>query len=216
MDSLIVRPAEPDDVGPLINLQFEVYPPPEFPPVNRWEASQIEAHMRLFPEGQPVALIDGRIVGAATTMIVPDEKASAPHTFLSIVGDSYLKNHDPEGGALYGVDILVSPFFRGRGVARALYEARFDLQRALGLEHFYAGARIPGYVEHADRMSAEEYVAKVVLGDIVDATLSKQLHLGFTVRGLLPAYLSDPETLDWAVLIDHPLREVPESEAGAG
>lgn len=210
--SVKVRQAEPGDIAQLVNLQFEVYPPPEFPPVNRWGASHLEAHHQIFPAGQLVAVLDGRIVGAATTMMTTKERCEKPHTFAEITGGARLLAHDDEGDALYGVDMLVSPFFRGQGVARQLYEARFALQRRLGLEGFYAGARIPGYAAVADEMSAEEYVRAVVAGDLEDPTLSRQLHVGFEARGVLPRYMPDPETRSFAVLIRRGLPLVDQAE----
>lgn len=207
--SVQVRQAETRDIAQLVNLQFEVYPPSDFPPVNRWGASHLEAHHAVFPDGQLVAVIDGRVVGSATTMITTKERAETPHTFAEITGGARLLAHDPDGDALYGVDMLVSPYFRGQGVARKLYDARFALQKRLGLDGFYAGARIPGYATVADRMSAEEYIQKVAAGELSDPTLSKQLHLGFRVKGVLPRYLSDPETRNYAALI---CRELPPRE----
>lgn len=201
MASVQVRQAEISDIAQLVNLQFEVYPPPDFPPINRWGASHLEAHQEIFPQGQLVAVIDGRIVGSSTSMITTRERAEKPHTFAEITGGARLLAHDPEGDVLYGVDLLVSPYFRGLGVAKKLYEARFLLQQRLGLDTLFAGARIPGYAPYASRMSAEEYVEKVVAGELRDPTLSMQLHLGFRVKGILPRYMPDPQTRNYAALI---------------
>lgn len=204
-----VRRARPDDIAQLINLQFEVYPPSGFPPVNRWGASSLEAHQRVFPEGQLVAEIEGRIVGAAVTLVGRAARFCQPHTFMQAIGNTKLKAHDPRGDALYGVDICVSPFFRRRGVARALYDARFDLQRRLKLRSFFAGARIPGYGALKDAVPVERYLDEVRRGERTDPTLSAQLKVGFQALLPLPGYLPDPETGDYAVLIR---RELPEAE----
>lgn len=212
MASVKVRPATPDDIAQLVNLQFEVYPPPRFPPVNRWGASHLEAHQALFPEGQLVAEADGRVVGAATTMVTTRDRAERPHTFSQITGGPRLSAHDPKGDSLYGVDILVSPFFRGQGVARELYDARFALQERLALESFYAGARIPGYGPVADGLSAEDYLEQVKAGEREDPTLTRQLHVGFEPLFVLPRYMADPETKNFAVLIR---RRLPAAKASS-
>ncbi len=211
--SVQVRQAEIDDIAQLVNLQFEVYPPSRFPPVNRWGASHLEAHQRVFPAGQLVAVAKGRIIGSTTTMITTKERSEAAHSFASITGNARLQAHDPDGDALYGVDLLVSPFFRGMGVARKLYDARFALQARLQLQGFYAGARIPGYAAVAEEMSAEEYLRLVLAGELSDPTLSRQLHVGFEALGVLPGYLSDPQTRDYAVLIRRQLPRVDQSPA---
>ena len=52
-------------------------------------------------------------------------------------------------------------------------------------------------------MTAAEYVVAVVHGEIVDHTLTFQLHEGFHVLAVIPHYLSaDSETLGWAALIE--------------
>ena len=50
-------------------------------------------------------------------------------------------------------------------------------------------------------MSAAEYAAKVVKGDLYDATLTFQLRNGFEVRGVLKDYLNEPAIDSWAALI---------------
>jgi GNAT superfamily N-acetyltransferase len=199
--SVDVRLATRDDIAQLINLQFEVYPPSGFPPVNRWNASSLEHHQRVFSSGQLIAEVDGRIIGASTTMMGRSERFERPHRFLEIIGSTRLEAHDPNGDALYGVDICVSPHFRRRGVGRALYEARFALQAAHRLPYFYAGARVPGFGALKDTLSIEQYIDEVKRGVRHDATLSVQLELGFEAVCPLHEYLQDPETANYAVLI---------------
>ena len=50
-------------------------------------------------------------------------------------------------------------------------------------------------------MSPEEYLAEVAAGRLFDPTVSKQMAVGFQVRGLLRDYAPDPETLGHAALI---------------
>jgi hypothetical protein len=50
-------------------------------------------------------------------------------------------------------------------------------------------------------MTAAEYVAKVVAGELTDPTLSFQLSNGFEVRGLLDNYIEDAADDGWAALI---------------
>jgi hypothetical protein len=50
-------------------------------------------------------------------------------------------------------------------------------------------------------MGVQDYVAAVVAGELFDPTLSFQLKEGFTVRGLLPDYLEDSASDNWATLI---------------
>ena len=53
----------------------------------------------------------------------------------------------------------------------------------------------------AGELSPESYLAEVAAGNRFDPTLTKQMALGFEVRGLLRDYAPDPETLGHAALI---------------
>jgi ribosomal protein S18 acetylase RimI-like enzyme len=129
------------------------------------------------------------------------QKAMTPHTWSEISGRGTISTHDPDADALYGVNIAVDPDCYGCGIAKAIYEARFRLARELGCRAFVAGARIPGYFALANELTPEDYLEKVKTKQIFDPTLSKQIKLGFKVCGLLENYAPDPETLNYAALI---------------
>ena len=173
---LRLRP--PEDVA-----EIRVYPPPHGPEAI-WSAENLLRHLEHFPEGQLVVEAGRNLVGTATTHRIPLEMALVPHTWSEITGRGSLSTHDPGGDALYGVNIAVDPAWQGRGVGRLLYEARIALARRLGCRAFVAGARIPGYHQVAEAMSPEAYVEAVAAGRIFDPTLSKQLRIGFRVRGV--------------------------------
>ena len=192
----------PDDGPAIRGLLAEVYRPPRHGPDAIWPEQSLQLHLSIFPQGQFVAIDqDGRLVGTSTSMRVALYEALSPHTWHDITGRGTISTHDPQGDALYGINIAVVPGCQGHGIGSALYSARFGLARALGCRAFVAGARIPGYAANADRMPPEEYLEKVVAGELFDPTLSKQLKLGFSVCGLLKDYSADKETLDYAALI---------------
>lgn len=80
------------------------------------------------------------------------------------------------------------PDYRGYRVGSLLIEARFDLIRRKNLRGLVAGSLIVGYSAVADHVSVEHYVRDVVDGNRFDSNLSKQLHKGFEVHGLIPDY----------------------------
>lgn len=202
-----VRPREVADVRDIRELMARAYPPPHGPEAV-WREAVLLRHLEVFPEGQWVALgPGGRVVGSATSMRVSPAQAFRPHTWSGITGHGQLSTHEPDGEVLYGVNIVVDPEFQGQGHARRLYAARFALARSLGCRWVVAGARVPGYGKVASRMSVEAYVAEVASGARVDATLSKQLKLGFKVLGVLEGYAPDPETAGCAALIGLALEE---------
>ena len=190
-----------DDIAGIRSLMQKVYPPPHGPEAV-WSETFLLQHLAHFPDGQIVASdSQGSIIGTSTTMRLPLETAIVPHSWPEITGEGTLRTHVSDGNVLYGVNIAVDPDWQGQGVGRLLYDARLDLARRLGCSAFVAGARIPGYHLHAHAMSPEAYVDAVVQGAICDPTLSKQIRIGFEVRGVLRDYARDHETLGHAALI---------------
>lgn len=159
------------------------------------------AHLRLFPEGQHVALDGERVVGQSSTFRCRNDQALAPHTFHAILAGGFFSNHDPQGEWLYGADMSVHPDYRRLGVARRLYAARKQLIRRLGMRGMVAGGMLPGYVRYRERMNVEAYIAAVVAGELSDPTLTPQLRSGFVVRGILRDYILAGELGNDAALI---------------
>jgi hypothetical protein len=80
-------------------------------------------------------------------------------------------------------------------------DARFDVLRRLNLRGLVAGGMPMDYHKVAGQMSFSDYVREVVEGKRYDTNLTKQLHKGFKVHNLIPEYIYDPRTLNWAVAI---------------
>lgn len=198
---LIIRHRSLDDLPAIQALMARVYAPPLHGPEAVWSERGMLRHLARFPQGQFVADLEGAVVGTSTCMRLSLERALAPHTWGDLTARGTLATHEPEGEALYGVNIAVDPDCQGQGVGHGLYEARIALARSQGCRWFVAGARIPGYHRHAERMSPEDYLAEVAAGRLFDPTVSKQMAVGFQVRGLLRDYAPDPETLGHAALI---------------
>lgn len=197
-----VRTATTADVPCLVAMNHAAYP--ELVEENVvWSASQLHAHLARFPEGQIVAELDGVPIGAISTFVVPPTRDPvAPHTWLDITDDGTFASHDRRGDTLYLADIYVDPRGWGKRVGETLYATLRDLCFTLALRRVVAGGRLWGYHEYAARMSAKEYVARVLRGEIRDRVLGSQIKAGFTVRGLLVAYLHDPRSRDYATLLE--------------
>lgn len=196
-----VRQTRPEDFEGIIELNREVYP--DSP---TWTPNQLESHLRIFPEGQLVALEPGtkRVVGMAASLIVLWDEYELHDSWRDFTDGGMFTNHDPERGrTLYGAEIMVRPSVQGTGVGKLIYAARRELTVRLGLLRIRAGARLRGYSAHAGRMTALEYVNAVVAGEIGDPTLSFQLREGFSVIGVVSNYLRyDPESLGYAAVIE--------------
>ena len=194
-----VRLTRETDFDDMIALTRRVYPASA-----PWTREQLASHLRVFPEGQFVAVVDGRIVGMASSLIVLWDDYELANDWRDFTDGGMFTNHDPEHGrTLYGAEVMVDPAVQGRGVGGALYGARRDLVVRLGLRRIRAGARLRGYQQVASTMTAAEYVARVVRGELRDPTLSFQLGRGFTVIAVVSNYLRhDPESLGHAAVIE--------------
>ena len=195
----VVESTRPEHAAPLAALQEVCFP--TLAPEQRFVAAHYLKHLELFPEGQFVALDGGRVVGGTSTCRLRFDFDHVGHTFDDIIQGGWLTAHEPDGDWLYGADISVHPGHRGRGLARALYAARQDAVRRLGLKGQVTAGMMRGYGAVKDRMSAEEYFRGLRDGTVNDPTLSAQMKIGFELRRLLPRYVHDPVCDDYAVLI---------------
>jgi hypothetical protein len=111
-------------------------------------------------------------------------------------------NHNPNGDSMYGADISTHPKHRHEGIGGMFYEARKNLAVKLNLRRMIAGGRLFNYCEYAEKMSAQEYAEKVVKGELKDLVLSFQLNNGFKFIKILPNYMKDSRSLNYASFIE--------------
>lgn len=161
----------------------------------------IDAYAGVFPEGYFVAMVDGKPVGMGAGIYLDFDFDRPQHTIAEITGEHQCANHDPSGEWYYGTDITVLPEYRGRGIGGMLYEERKALVIRDRKRGIIAGGSLPGYFHHKADMPVDEYVERVVAGELHDPTLSFQMSHGFEVRGLLEGYLEDEADDGWATLI---------------
>lgn len=198
IDVTNTTPAHFDGIEAVSRRVYPVTPP--------WTRAQLTSHLKVFPEGQFVALDrrTSRVVGMAASLIVLWDDYELQDNWKDFTDLGMFTNHDPENGrTLYGAEVMVDPALQGHGVGSKLYDARRALVRRLGLLRIRAGARLRGYSRYADTMTPEEYVRKVEADELRDPTLSFQLHRGFRVLKIVSGYLqNDPESLGYAAVIE--------------
>ena len=196
---IAVRQLRREDFPAIHAISRQIYP--DSP---AWSDTQLQSHLDVFPEGQLIAEKDGEVVGMAASLVVLWDEYSFDTTWREFTANGTFANHDPvKGRTLYGAEIMVAPSQQGTGVGKALYEARRDLCRRLGLLRIRAGARLAGYHRYADRMTPEDYTEQVVRGTLSDPTLSFQLKRGFKVLAVARDYLRhDPESFGHAAVIE--------------
>lgn len=199
---LTIRNTISDDIEKIVQLQKESFPILARSD-NIWHPEELKSHLRIFPLGQFVAVEeDGDIVGSAGTLIVNLNPEYAEHTWKEITADGMITNHNTNGDSLYGADISTHPKFRHEGIGSMLYGARKELVLRLGLRRMISGGRLFNYQDYADKISASEYANKVISGELHDPVLSFELENGFKFIKILPNYLDDVRSRNYASFIE--------------
>lgn len=167
-----------------------------------WSQEQIEKLIRIFPEGQIVAVVDNKIVGCALSIIVNYNLVKSDHTYAKVTGNETFDTHNPNGNILYGIEVFIHPSYRGLRLARRMYDYRKELCETLNLKSIMFGGRIPNYHEYADKMRPKEYIENVRKKEIYDPVLTFQLSNDFHVRKVMTNYLpNDEESKHFACLL---------------
>src|SRR5215470_5624226 len=112
--SLKIRFATPEDAPRLAELNRAAYPDLVEDGVV-FDEAQLLGHTTVFPRGQLVAELDGKIAGAIATMIVPRAiDATQQHTWMGITDGGTFVRHDASGDTLYLADVYVAESAWGR------------------------------------------------------------------------------------------------------
>ncbi len=198
--NVVVRQMMIEDFERVIELQHLC-----FKDMEPWLREHVESHLEHFPEGQIVVEIDGEVVASSSSLIIRFDEYDEGHTWDEIAGDGFISNHDPDGDTLYGIEIMVHPEWRGKKLARRMYDARKELCRSLNLKRIMIGGRLPGYSQTEQDVTVREYVEGVQTRDVFDPVLTPQLAAGFTLKRVMPSYLEeDAESGGFATLLEWP------------
>ena len=197
---IAIRNISQADIPRIVELQRKIYP--EVASGQIYAPFFIEKHLRVFPDGQFCAELEGKIVGSATSLVVNLKPQYKRHRWTDIVGYGNRTAHDKYGDSLYADDIVIDPLHRYQGIGSALLEARKKLCMRLGLRRMIGGGRIYNYCLFKDKMSPHQYAMSVVNNHLVDPVLTFQLKNQFKYIKILPNYLVDHRSLNFATLIE--------------
>lgn len=163
----------------------------------------MESQLKIFPKGQICVEYDGEIVGCALSLIVNFSEYGYDHTYDEISGDGYIRNHNPDGINLYGIEVGVDPDYWNMNLGKHLYDARKKLCKELNLQSIIIGGRMPNYHKYAHEMNPAQYAQAVIDDKIYDPVLTFQKKNGFTLKKVIANYLpEDDESLKYATLME--------------
>ncbi len=194
MAELVYHNIRPEWAKDLEAIELAAFP--NVDPVDLYNEDNLRSLAEQFPEGCFVAFDGDRPVGMGVGILLNFDFDDIDHG----AGEIY-SAHDPEGEWYYGTTIAVLPQYRGQGIGGQLYKRRKQVVRELNKRGIVAGGVLPGYAEHRNAMSAEEYLKRVAAGELYDPTLTFQIEHGFEPRAVLNDYMQDETVGNHACLI---------------
>lgn len=188
-----------DDYEEMKRIMIDIY---SDSPDAYWTKKQIKKLIEIFPEGQVIIKINGKLAACALAIIVDFKKFGDNHTYKQITGNYTFNTHDPDGDVLYGIEVFTSKEFRGLRLGRRLYDYRKELCERLNLKSIVFGGRMPNYHLYKDNITPREYIRKVRFKEIEDPVLNFQVSNNFQPVRVLRHYLEgDEESNEYAVLM---------------
>lgn len=187
-----IAQTEPEHIPGVVALQRACFPEP-FPEDLLWQPKHIESHIKIFPEGQWVALFRSMVVASCTNALVLRVDWDAHLPLDEMIGGLSMPDHNPKGRILYGIDISVHPDHRRQGLGRLLYAERFDYVTKNDIYGYGTVCRLPGFQE-SGLTTPDAYAAAVNSGEITDRTLTPLTKMGLTYKGIIENYIEDEES----------------------
>jgi len=174
-----------------------------FPGMKPWKKEQFESLIDIFPDGQFCITHNNKIIASSCSLMLNMDEYDETQSWREMTNSGYITNHNPFGRTLYGIEMMVDPAFRSMKLARRLYDKRKQLTKDRNLKRIIIAGRIPGYYKHAKKMSAREYVQKVIDKIFYDPVLTAQIANDFVLKRLIPNYLPhDKESKGYATLLE--------------
>jgi len=182
-----IKNAKIEDLGKVIELENEIWPEE-----TRASKEKFQSRLKIFPEGFFLAFDNGRLIGASTSEIIFYNPKNPPTSWEAITDEGYIRNHNPNGNALYVVSIgAVSR----SGGGSTLINTQKNLTQKLNLRFLILGARIPGYNTYCQKngnININDYV-KLKRGDnqLLDPELRFYTRNDLTLFKIMPNYMGD-------------------------
>jgi|SRR3989344_3322202 len=181
-----IRFAKKENLDEVLELENKIWPLG-----TRAPREKFESRLKIFPKGFILVYKDGSLIGASTSQII-NYDGSTITSWEEITDNGWIRNHNPNGNALYVVSI---GSISRRGGGSALVQAQKNLAKELNLSFLVLGSRIPGYDsycrEHGE-INIGEYV-KLLRddGEPLDPELRFYTRNGLSLQEIRSNYMED-------------------------
>jgi hypothetical protein len=195
---IVRRLANLKDVDSIVKLDNEVWP--DFPATR----DMIESRIRVFPEGNFVAIYNGEIVGYVCMQFINyDIRNPKAFSWLEITSNGTLKDtHMIDGEVVYGVATTVSPKMQNMNIGTYLALSGWMQGIRYNKKGFMFGCKMPDYQQVKDKYTPEDYIKlRRPDGKLFDKELRLMEREGFSLIRVLPGYENDPESCNYGVLV---------------
>ena len=163
---------------------------------------QIESRIRVFPEGNRIAIKNGEVLGIGSTLIMDYPWDKHIETFLKRIDDGFIRNHDLMGDTLCGGNIGSIPDAPPNLASAMVQVGIADLLIKRGISYFMGSPRLPGYQKFKDTMTIEEYAHKKdENGKYVDPVLRFHQKAGFKLVAVKADYWDDEESNNYSAIV---------------
>jgi len=163
--------------------------------------------LEVYPAGQYVAEVDGRLVGVVTAQRITSAFLDAePLCYDRLTdGGRFRESHDPEGDVFQLISVSVAPAGRGMRLGRALIDHEIRFARSLpGVRRILGFTRPIGLKSRPDTPIEEYVTLRKPDGRWVDPVLDFHLSAGAQLISIHKDYRPvDREALGYGVLIEY-------------
>lgn len=166
---ITIRPYAPEDYAGLIALFDDAYAGIDD---NYASFEDMEALRLHYPESQLVAVRDGVVVGCILSLHCRYAQFTQPQQMADIYNPDNFAAHSQDADSLFALEILVHSGCKRQGIGRLLNQALTAVLERRNLRAFIGISRLSGYGALQAELSVEDYLTKVVAGELHDPSLS--------------------------------------------
>lgn len=171
--------------SPKLNLVFRLYEPQDYEGLKNVmqlsyadlrESYAFEDNVNLlsalYPRGQIVCLLDGIIIGATISRVVPSEIYNLPHNQATCINIDLYEKDTVVGDSVYGLDVFVNPAHQNLRIAKQIVAILMQHIFEDNFKTYMGTSRLVNYPQYMHELSIQEYAAKVKNREIYDFSLS--------------------------------------------